>query len=63
MAFYDYECKRCGIIEVQQKISDLPLTHCPQCQEQNIDTEVKRLISTTSFILSGGGWSSSGYSK
>ncbi|MDX9801571.1 MAG: zinc ribbon domain-containing protein [Spirochaetia bacterium] len=40
MPTYDYECKTCGkIFEVFQKMSDDPLTECPECGK-----EVKRLV-------------------
>lgn len=60
--FYEYECPACGTIEVQQKITEEPLTLCPQCKEKGVENSVKRLISNTSFVLQGGGWASSGYS-
>lgn len=28
MPTYEYECERCGVIEVEQKLSDPPLTTC-----------------------------------
>lgn len=43
MATYEYKCEKCGVIEVQQKISEEPLKKCPHCEEQ-----VTRLISVTS---------------
>lgn len=61
--FYEYECPQHGVFEVQQKITDAPLSECPQCKEEGNITPVKRLISKTSFILNGGGWASSNYSK
>lgn len=60
---YEYECPTHHVFEVQQKISDDPLRFCPHCLEENKETPLKRLISQGSFILQGGGWASSGYSK
>ena len=58
MPVYEYECPQCEqIIEVQQKITDEPLTSCPEC-----GGAVKKLISRSSFHLKGGGWYADGYS-
>lgn len=62
MAFYEYECPVHKVFEVQQSIKEDALKHCPKCKEEGNEVEVKRLISSTSFHLSGGGWASSGYS-
>lgn len=61
---YEYEClNACGVIEVQQKITEDALTLCPVCKEKGIENPVKRLISASNFVLNGGGWASSGYSS
>ncbi len=53
MPIYEYACKSCGFEkDVLQKMSDAPLTQCPQCQE---DSFVKK-ISAAGFRLKGGGW-------
>lgn len=53
MPIYEYECKACGhTLEALQKISDTPLSDCPECSEQ----ELKKLISAAAFRLKGGGW-------
>jgi putative FmdB family regulatory protein len=53
MPIYEYECKSCGHrLEAIQKISDEPLTDCPECNEP----ELKKLISAAGFRLKGGGW-------
>lgn len=52
MPIYEYECRRCGRhMEVEQKITDPPLTDCEVC-----GGELKRLITATSFVLKGSGW-------
>lgn len=77
MPVYEYECPRCGTFEVEQKISDPPLTRCifnraadgkPTGQEFRIHggvwcgEEVKRLIAgSTRFVLKGTGWFKDGY--
>ncbi len=59
MPVYEYECCGCKkVFEVQQKISDDPLTRCPECA-----AEVKKLVSMTSFQLKGGGWYADGYAS
>ncbi len=57
MPVYEYECSACQhVIEVQQKISDEPLSSCPDC-----DGPVRKLMSMSSFQLKGGGWYADGY--
>jgi len=53
MPIYEYQCEACGhILETLQKISDTPLTKCPECGEDAL----KKLISASAFRLKGGGW-------
>ena len=60
MPIYEYECKACGHrFEAIQKISDDPLTDCPQCQKK----ELKKLISAAGFRLKGGGWYETDFKK
>lgn len=59
MPTYEYECLKCNkVIEVQQRISDTPLSSCPECGQ-----DVKKLISKSSFHLKGNGWYADGYSN
>lgn len=59
MPVYEYECNTCAkIFEVQQKMADAPLTDCPEC-----DGTLKKLISSSSFQLKGGGWYADGYAS
>jgi putative FmdB family regulatory protein len=60
MPTYDYECTACGYnFEVFQKISDTPLTECPQCKKR-----VKRLIGGgTGIIFKGSGFYTTDYKK
>jgi len=59
MPVYEYECQRCEkVFEVQQRITDAPLSNCPEC-----NAPVKKLMSMSSFQLKGGGWYSDGYSS
>ena len=53
MPIYEYICHNCSHeFEQLQKISEEPLTKCPQCNQP----DVKRLVSATSFRLKGSGW-------
>ena len=53
MPIYEYACKKCDhLFDVLQKMSDEPLTFCPECGEPGL----KKLISAPSFRLKGGGW-------
>lgn len=57
MPIYEYECPKCGVFEVEQRISESALKVCPQC-----DAQVERIISASAFHLKGGGWYKSDYS-
>ena len=53
MPIYEYECNSCGHrLEAIQKMSDAPLTDCPECAQATL----KKRISAAGFRLSGGGW-------
>lgn len=53
MPIYEYQCEACGhILETLQKISEAPLTRCPECGKDAL----KKLISASAFRLKGGGW-------
>jgi len=53
MPIYEYRCDTCGHeLEALQKISDAPLTECPECKA----ADLRRLISRPSFRLKGSGW-------
>jgi len=59
MPIYEYGCDKCQKIhEVTQKISDAPLSQCPDCKGN-----LKKLISRTSFQLKGSGWYATDYKK
>ncbi|MAT65154.1 MAG: transcriptional regulator [Gammaproteobacteria bacterium] len=53
MPIYEYQCTKCGHeLESLQKISDPPLTDCPECGEATL----QKLVSAAGFRLKGGGW-------
>ncbi len=59
MPIYEYVCEACGkLTEVMQKMSDPPLRKCPECGERKL----AKLVSRTTFQLTGGGWYSDLYS-
>ena len=59
MPIYEYGCTKCGKHhEVMQKMSDEPLTKCPDC-----GGELKKKISNTSFVLKGTGWYATDYAS
>jgi putative FmdB family regulatory protein len=53
MPFYEYRCDACGHeMEAMQKMSDAPLTDCPECAKPGLT----KLVSAAGFRLKGGGW-------
>src|SRR5262245_31108162 len=59
MPIYEYTCQKCGRhLEVMQKMSDKPLTRCPECKGK-----LEKIFSQTSFQLKGSGWYASDYSN
>ena len=53
MPIYEYQCGACEhVFESLQKISDAPLTRCPDCGAEAL----KKLVSAPAFRLKGGGW-------
>lgn len=53
MPIYAYRCTSCGFAEdVMQKMSDAPLTTCPQCKTENFAKQV----TAAGFQLKGSGW-------
>ena len=53
MPIYEYRCDECGHeLEAIQKMSDEPLTECPECGKPGL----KKMVSAAGFRLSGGGW-------
>ena len=59
MPIYEYECQKCKkSVEIMQSMSEKPVTTCPDCSG-----EMKKLISSSSFQLKGGGWYADGYSN
>jgi putative FmdB family regulatory protein len=58
MPIYEYGCDGCGHqFEVSQKLAEAPLRTCPACGKDLL----QKLISSTAFVLKGGGWYKDGY--
>ena len=53
MPIYAYKCSACGAEkEVLQKISDAPLTDCPDCGHASM----AKMVTAAGFQLKGSGW-------
>ncbi|MEJ5211066.1 MAG: FmdB family zinc ribbon protein [Burkholderiales bacterium] len=53
MPIYEYRCSACGFQkEYLQKMSDAPLTTCPECGKETFS----KLLSAAGFQLKGSGW-------
>ena len=60
MPIYEYQCQSCGHeLEKIQRMSDDPLTDCPDCGE----VELRRLVSAPGFRLKGAGWYETDFKK
>ncbi len=59
MPIYEYKCTECGKHhEIMQKITDKPLATCAEC-----GGKMKKMISSTSFVLKGTGWYATDYAS
>lgn len=53
MPIYEYRCGSCGFQkEFLQKLSDAPLTTCPDCGKESFN----KLLTAAGFQLKGSGW-------
>ena len=53
MPIYEYRCKDCGFQnEYLQRMSDMPLTDCPQCGKPSFS----KMVTAAGFQLKGSGW-------
>ncbi|GAB4121001.1 MAG: zinc ribbon domain-containing protein [Sideroxydans sp.] len=53
MPIYEYRCSHCGAQkEVMQKMSDAPLTKCPECGQETFSKQ----LSAAGFQLKGNGY-------
>ncbi|ARU05603.1 FmdB family transcriptional regulator [Comamonas serinivorans] len=59
MPIYAYKCADCGhAFDALQKISDAPLTECPQCHAQALHKQ----LTAAGFQLKGNGWYATDFS-
>ena len=59
MPIYEYECNICGnTLEKWDSFSSSSRILCPNC-----GCFMDKIISSSTFVLKGGGWYSDGYSK
>jgi putative FmdB family regulatory protein len=53
MPIYAYRCSQCGFEQdVLQKMSDDPMTHCPECKTESFSKQ----LTAAGFQLKGSGW-------
>lgn len=53
MPIYEYRCQSCGFQkEYLQRMSDAPLTDCPECKQATFS----KMVTAAGFQLKGGGW-------
>lgn len=53
MPIYEYRCTNCGFQkEYLQRMSDAPLTDCPECNKATLS----KMVTAAGFQLKGGGW-------
>jgi putative FmdB family regulatory protein len=53
MPIYEYRCAKCGFQkEFLQRVSDKPLTKCPECGK----SALAKMVTAAGFQLKGTGW-------
>lgn len=59
MPIYEYVCQKCSNhLEVMQKMSDKPLSKCPECKGK-----LEKIFSQSAFQFKGSGWYVSDYAN
>jgi len=59
MPLYEYQCTKCGErVELIQKMSDPPYSHCPKC-----GGEMKKLLSSPAIQFKGSGFYKTDYAS
>lgn len=59
MPTFEYQCQDCNEQFEEFHSINHVIEECPKCQNKN----VKKLISSGNFILTGSGWAKDSYSK
>lgn len=61
MPIYEFLCEKCDqTIEIMQKINEPAPEECERCHARQ---SLKKVVSSTSFHLKGGGWYKDAYSS
>lgn len=60
MPTYEYECQRCGVMDVFQSIKDDALTRCPECHGRRFK---RRVCSGAGVIFRGSGFFETDYNR
>lgn len=58
MAKYTYECKLCGVMEIEHSIKDEALQKCPKCGNMNI---VRLIGKSVGVVFKGSGFYQTDY--
>jgi len=59
MPLYEYKCQKCAsVFEIIQKMSDLPLTECPECGGR-----LKKVLTAPAIQFKGSGFYITDYAK
>ena len=59
MPLYEYQCTQCSErVEIIQKLSDPPYSHCPKC-----GGDMKKLLSAPAIQFKGSGWYKTDYAS
>ena len=59
MPLYEYQCTKCGErVEIIQRVSDPPYSHCPKCSG-----DMKKLLSSPAIQFKGSGFYKTDYAS
>ena len=59
MPLYEYQCTKCGErVEIIQKLSDPPYSHCPKC-----GSDMRKLVSSPAIQFKGSGFYKTDYAN
>ena len=59
MPLYEYKCEKCGErVEIIQRVSDPPYSHCPKCRGA-----MRKLISSPAIHFKGSGFYKTDYAN
>jgi putative FmdB family regulatory protein len=60
MPTYEYRCRNCGhTFDIVQKMSDDPLTHCPECGQE----ELRKVFAPPAISFKGSGFYATDHGK